>query len=161
MSGEFLVLKWLHLVSSAVLFGTGAGIAFFFVRANRTGDVKVIAAIGRDVVFADAVFTTTAVVVQPLTGFAMLWINGYPWTQSWLYASVILYVAIGCCWLPVVWLQIRMRDLAIAAHASGSPLPDAYVKYYRRWLALGWPAFLGVLVVFYLMVAKPILWNTG
>jgi uncharacterized membrane protein len=160
MSGEYLLLKWLHILSSAVLFGTGAGIAFFFIRANRTGDANVIATVGKDVVLADAVFTATAVVLQPLTGLAMVRIGGYPWMQPWICASIVLYVFVGCCWLPVVWLQIRMRDLATIAAATASTMPAAYQRYYRWWCVLGWPAFLGILVIFYLMVVKPELWST-
>lgn len=155
MSSAYLWLKWLHVVSSTVLLGTGAGIAFFFVRANRTGNAGVIAAVSREVVLADAVFTAAAVVLQPATGIALIVIGGLPWTQPWIVASLALYVAVGCCWLPVVWLQIRMRDMAIAAAATGSALPDAYRRDYRRWVALGWPAFIGVLVIFYLMIARP------
>ena len=153
----YLWLKWAHVVSSTVLFGMGAGIAFFFLRAHRTADVRVIAAVGREVVLADSIFTAAAVVTQPLTGIAMALLAGYPLTAPWLVASLALYVFIGCCWLPVVWLQIRMRDLAIAAAAAGEPLPTLYHRYYRWWFGLGWPAFAGVLVVFYLMVAKPAL----
>ncbi len=158
MSTAYLLLKWVHILSSTVLFGTGAGIAFFFVRANRTRDIKLIAAVSEDVVLADAVFTATAVVLQPLTGLAMVWLASYSWKQPWLLLSIVLYVAVGCCWLPVVWLQIRMRDMALTAQAKQSPLPARYRSYYRCWFALGWPAFLGVLVIFYLMVAKPGLW---
>lgn len=153
---EYLFLKWLHIVSSAVLFGTGAGIAFFFVRAHRTKDVKVIAAVGKDVVLADAVFTAVAVVLQPLTGLALIWVSGYSWAQLWIWMSLLLYVLVGCCWLPVVWLQIKMRDMAVTAAETGSALPGLYGRYYRWWFALGWPAFAGVLIIFYLMVAKPL-----
>jgi uncharacterized membrane protein len=152
----FLVIKWLHIVSSAVLFGTGAGIAFFFVRAQRVGDVRVIASVARDVVLADMVFTATAVVLQPVTGIALALLGGFPLSSSWLLLSIALYFAVGGCWLPVVWLQIRMRDLAIDAAHQGLPLPALYQFYYRRWFTLGWPAFIGVLVIFYLMVAKPV-----
>jgi uncharacterized membrane protein len=151
----YLWLKWAHIVSSTVLFGMGAGIAFFFIRAQRTGDVNVIAAVGRDVVIADAIFTAGAVVLQPLTGIAMAQLGGFPLTQPWLMWSILLYGFVGCCWLPVVWLQIRMRDLALVAAREGTPLPPAYFRYYRRWFGLGWPAFIGVLVIFYLMVVKP------
>jgi len=151
----YLLIKWVHIVSSTVLFGTGAGIAFFFVRAQRTLDPKIIAAVGRDVVLADLVFTATAVVLQPVTGVALALLAGYPPSTPWLVASVALYVLVGCCWLPVVWLQMRMRDLAIDAAAHDLPLPLVYELYYRRWFVLGWPAFFGVLVIFYLMVAKP------
>jgi uncharacterized membrane protein len=151
----YLLIKWLHIISSTVLFGTGAGIAFFFVRAQRTGDAKIIAAVGRDVVLADFVFTGTAVILQPVTGIALALMTGYPLSTPWLAASITLYILVGCCWLPVVWLQMRMRDLAINAADNALPLPAVYQLYYRRWFVLGWPAFIGVLVIFYLMVAKP------
>jgi uncharacterized membrane protein len=155
MSSWYPVIKWLHIVSSTVLFGTGAGIAFFFLRAQRTGDTKIIAAVSRDVVLADMVFTATAVVLQPVTGIVLAFMAGFPLSSPWLIWSMVLYVLVGCCWLPVVWLQMRMRDLAIVAAANGSPLPAVYQRCYRWWFALGWPAFIGVLVIFYLMVAKP------
>jgi uncharacterized membrane protein len=155
MSDLYLWLKWAHIVSSTVLFGMGAGIAFFFLRAQRTGDVRVIAAVGREVVIADAIFTASAVILQPLTGFAMAVLAGFPLFVGWLRWSIVLYVLIGACWLPVVGLQIRMRNLAIRAAEEGTSLPAAYFRCYRWWFALGWPAFIGVLIVFYLMVAKP------
>jgi len=151
----YLWVKWLHIVSSTVLFGTGFGIAFFFVRAQGTGSVAIIASVGRDVVLADAVFTAAAVVIQPASGIALALMAGYPFSSPWLLLSIAIYFLVGACWLPVVWLQIRMRDLALAAAASSSPLPVEYRKYYRWWFALGWPAFIGVLFIFYLMVAKP------
>jgi len=157
MSSAYLWLKWLHIISSTVLLGTGAGIAYFFVRVQQTGDVRIIAAVARDVVVADAYFTASAVVIQPVTGFLLLWLGGYPFTLPWVWASVLLYLAVGCCWLPVVWLQIRMRDLAITAVKAGTALPTAYARYYRWWFVLGWPAFAGVLVIFWLMVAKPVI----
>jgi uncharacterized membrane protein len=151
----YLWVKWLHIVSSTVLFGTGFGIAFFFVRAQRTGNIVVIASVGRDVVLADAAFTASAVVVQPSSGIALALMAGYPLSSPWLLLSIALYLLVGACWLPVVWLQIWMRELAAAAAATSSPLPEVYYKYYRLWFALGWPAFIGVLAIFYLMVAKP------
>jgi len=151
----YLWIKWLHIVSSTVLFGTGFGIAFFLVRAQRTRNVALIASVGHDVVLADAVFTATAVVVQPASGIALALMAGYPLSSPWLLLSIALYLLVGACWLPVVWLQIGMRDLAAAAAASSSPLPAAYQNHYRRWFVLGWPAFVGVLAIFYLMVAKP------
>lgn len=151
----YLVTKWLHVLSSTVLFGTGAGIAFFFQRAQRTRDPQIIAAVGREVVLADMVFTATAVVLQPVTGFALAMIAGYSITAPWLLWSFALYGLIGCCWLPVVWLQIRMRDMAIEAAKHDLQLPVVYALYYRWWFMLGWPAFIGVMVIFYLMVAKP------
>lgn len=133
----------------------GAGIAFFFVRAQRTGDVRVIAAVGREVVLADAIFTASAVILQPVNGLAMVRLAGFPFSLPWLRYSIALYALIGCCWLPVVWLQIRMRDLAIRATLEGTALPAVYFRYYRWWFYLGWPAFTGVLIIFYLMVVKP------
>ena len=80
---------------------------------------------------------------------------GFPMSSGWLTLSIVIYGLVGCCWLPVVWLQIRMRDLTIAAARQELPLPGEYHRLYRWWFALGWPAFLGVLSIFYLMVAKP------
>jgi uncharacterized membrane protein len=151
----YLLIKWLHIISATVLFGTGAGIAFFFVRAQRTADTKVVASVARDVVLADLIFTASAVVLQPITGVALALLAGYPLLTPWLVLSIALYLIVGCCWLPVVWLQIRMRDLAIDAANHDLPLPVVYQFYYRQWFWLGWPAFIGVLVIFYLMVAKP------
>src|ERR1700722_2191586 len=116
----YLWLKWTHVVSSTVLFGMGAGIAFFFVRAQRTGDVRVIAAVAREVVIADAIFTASAVVLQPVTGLAMVRLAGFPLSQPWLRWSIALYVLIGGCWVPLVWLQIRMRNLAVRAMRDGT-----------------------------------------
>jgi uncharacterized membrane protein len=151
----YLLVKWLHIVSSTVLFGTGFGIAFFFVRAQRTANVSVIASVGRDVVLADAAFTAPAVIIQPVSGIALILMGGYPISSLWLRESIALYFIVGACWMPVVWLQIRMRSMALAAAATSCLLPVQFKKYYRWWLALGWPAFLGVLLIFYLMVAKP------
>jgi uncharacterized membrane protein len=125
------------------------------MRAQLTRDARTIAAVGRDVVLADMVFTATAVILQPVTGIALARIAGYPLSSPWLVFSMVLYGLVGCCWLPVVWLQMRMRDLAIDAASKGSQMPAVYQRFYRWWFALGWPAFIGVLVIFYLMVAKP------
>jgi len=152
---SYLFLKWLHIVFSTVLLGTGAGIAFFMWRAHRTGDARVIAAVAADVVRADFLFTATAVVLQPVTGFLLIGKLGIPWTVSWIHRALLLYVLVGCCWLPVVWLQIQLRNLARRAAAQNVALPGLYHRYFRYWFLLGWPAFAGVLIIFWLMVAKP------
>jgi uncharacterized membrane protein len=138
----YLEIKWLHIVSSTMLFGTGAGIAFFFVRAQRRGDSKIIAAVGRDVVLADMIFTGSAVILQPATGVALAFMAGYKLSTPWLSASILLYVLIGCCWLPVVWLQIRMRDMAIEASTQGLPLPELYQCSGGRRLLGCWSFFI-------------------
>jgi uncharacterized membrane protein len=152
---SYLILKWLHIVLSTVLLGTGAGIAFFMWRAHRSGDARVIAAVAAEVVRADLLFTATAVVLQPVTGFLLMRELGYPWALAWIHGALALYVLVGCCWLPVVWLQVQMRNIARRAAAEGVPLPEIYHRYFRYWFYLGWPAFGGVLVIFWLMVAKP------
>ena len=154
----YTVLKLAHVIGAAVLFGTGAGIAFFMVWAHRSGDVATIAVTARGVVFADFLFTATAIVAQPLTGMALAVQSGTALSESWLVASLLLYGIAGLCWLPVVRLQMQMRDLAIAAANASAPLPDAYHAKYRLWFRLGWPAFLSVLAIYTLMLAKPELW---
>jgi uncharacterized membrane protein len=150
----YLVLKWLHILSSTVLLGTGAGIAYFFLRACRSRDVRVIAAMAGDVVRADFLFTAVAVVVQPVTGYALMRLSGLPFGLPWIRTSLVLFVLVGYCWLPVVVLQLRLRDMAVAAAEQGTALPPEFHRAYRLWFLLGWPAFAGVLLIFWLMVAK-------
>lgn len=153
-----LAVKLLHVLGAAVLFGTGAGIAFFMLMAHRTRDAATIAATARIVVIADAVFTASAVVLQPLTGMALAHLIGFSLWEPWIVLSLTLYVLVGLCWLPVVWIQIQLRDLAVAAAAQGRALPDRYMTLFRVWFWLGWPAFLGVLAIFALMLWKPAVW---
>jgi uncharacterized membrane protein len=155
MSHLYLTLKLIHVLGGAVLFGTGLGIAYFMWMANRTGDPVAIANISRIVVIADALFIATAVVVQPLTGWAMMLLSGFSLFHWWIKATLVLYVLVGLCWLPVVWIQIRMRDLAAAAARRGTPLPPRYHALYKIWFILGWPAFIGVIAIFALMLWKP------
>lgn len=150
------LLRWAHVIGATTLLGTGAGIAFFMVMANRSGDPKVIAHVAGTVVMADFVFTASAIVIQPLTGFALVRAVGWDVTTPWVLLSLGLYVFTGLCWLPVVWIQIRIRDLARQATADSSPLPAEYHRLFRRWLILGFPAFVTVLAILWLMVAKPL-----
>lgn len=153
----YLIVKLLHILSATILFGTGIGIAFFKWMTDRSGDVRAIRISAERTVFADWVFTTPAVIVQPLSGLAMAQLAGYPIATGWVAYSICLYAVAGCCWLPVVWLQIRMRALARLADDGGAPLPAQYWAYARIWFWLGVPAFLALLVVYWLMVAKPVL----
>lgn len=151
----YFTLKTLHILSSTVLFGTGIGTAFFMWMAHRRGDVAGIAITARHVVLADWLFTTPAIVAQPLTGFWLLHLMGLPWSTTWIWLSIALYLLAGACWLPVVAIQYRVRSLAEAAHRDGMPLPAAYFRLMRWWFALGWPAFISLVAVFWLMVRKP------
>ena len=152
---EYLVVKWVHVLSSTILFGTGLGSAFYMFVASRSGDARTAYFVVRWVVVADWIFTTTAIVVQPVTGLWLAHLAGFPWTSTWIAWSIALYFLAGACWLPVVWIQVRMRELARVAAENGAPLPERYYAYFKIWVALGIPAFLALVVVFYLMVAKP------
>jgi uncharacterized membrane protein len=149
------LLRFVHVIGATVLFGTGLGIAFFMVMAHRTGDPAKIAHVAGTVVIADTLFTATAVVLQPITGALLARAVGWPLDEGWIVLSVILYVVTGLFWLPVVVIQVRLRNLARAAAASGAPLPKAYAKLYRIWFAFGFPAFFAVLGIFWLMLTKP------
>lgn len=151
----YFALKFAHVIGAAVLLGTGAGIAFFMLMAHRTGDAAAIAATARIVVIADFLFTAAAVIVQPITGLLLVREVGYSIREGWIVASILLYLLTGAFWLPVVWMQMRMRDLAVAAAASGAPLAETYRRLFRRWFAFGFPAFAAVLAIFWLMIAKP------
>jgi uncharacterized membrane protein len=151
----YLALKLLHVVGAAVLLGSGAGIAFFMLMAHRTGDATVIAGVARIVVIADLVFTATAVAVQPITGLLLAGLLGYSYREGWIVLSILLYLVAGGFWLPVLWMQARMRDLACTAVKTGAPLPPEYHRLFRTWFAFGFPAFAAVLAILWLMIAKP------
>ncbi len=151
----YLWLKTVHVISATVLFGTGLGIAFFKWVTDRTGDASAIRVIAEKVVLADWLFTTPAIVVQASTGFALALLLGYPLTRGWVAHAVGLFLFAGACWIPVVWLQLRMRELARASDRHQAPLSEQYWRYSRIWFRLGVPAFGALLIVFWLMVAKP------
>jgi uncharacterized membrane protein len=153
----YLVVKWLHILSSTVLFGTGLGSAFYMFVTSRTRDVPVIAVVVRYVVIADWAFTTPAVILQPVTGLWLVHLAGFELASPWLILSIGLYLLAGAAWLPVVWMQIRMREMAATAVRDRTVLPATYWRYLNAWVALGAVAFSALVVVFYLMVAKPAL----
>ena len=155
MIEPYVVLKFLHVVGAAVLLGTGAGIAFFMVIAHRTGNAKTVADVARIVVIADFLFTATAVVAQPVTGVLLAYTVGYSLSEGWIVLSIALYIITGVFWLPVLWMQMRMRDLAAEAAANDLPLPPDYRRLYNLWFAFGFPAFLSVVGIFWLMIARP------
>jgi uncharacterized membrane protein len=151
----YLVLKLIHILSSTVLFGTGMGIAYFKWITDRSDDVRAIRIVSERTVLADWVFTTPAVIVQPITGLALAQMTGYPLRAPWILWSLSLYLLAGACWLPVVWLQIRMRELARRADEAGTRLPERYRELSVIWMWLGVPAFSALIVVYWLMVARP------
>ncbi|HTH99146.1 MAG TPA: DUF2269 domain-containing protein [Stellaceae bacterium] len=144
-----------HIIGATVLFGTGSGIAFFMVMAHRTRDPAIVAHTAGTVVIADTVFTATAVILQPITGIGLAQLTGVPILSGWIGLCLILFAVTGAFWLPVVWMQIRMRDLARLAMRRGEMLPPAYFTLYRWWFAFGFPAFAAVLGIIWLMVTKP------
>lgn len=155
MTNLHIALKLIHILGAMVLFGTGLGIAFFMVMAHRTRDAALIAHTARTVVIADAVFTAMAVIVQPVSGAALIWLLGYSWREPWIVGSLALYLVAGLCWLPAVWIQIRLRNLSADAVRRGEPPSAEYRKLFRIWFCLGWPAFLAVIAILVLMIAKP------
>lgn len=151
------LLRWIHVLGAAVLLGTGAGIAFFMLIAHRTAEPAIIAHVAGTVVIADMLFTATAVVVQPISGILLAQVIGWPLTTPWIILSLALYLGVGLCWLPVVWIQWRIRNLARASVAARTPLPGSYQRLFRTWVLLGIPAFGFVLAIIWLMVARPAL----
>lgn len=154
----YLWVKWLHVLSSTILFGTGIGTAFQMWFAHRRGEPAAIAVVARNVVLADWLFTLPAGIVQPVTGFVLMLQAGFDPFAAWLVMTYVLYLLAFACWVPVVVLQIHVRDLAADAIRLGTPLPAEYHSAMRLWSALGWPAFLALVVIFLLMIGKPDLW---
>jgi len=153
---DYNLLKWLHILSSTVLFGTGLGSAYYMFSVSRTGDARAVAMVVRYVVRADRWFTAPTMIFQPLSGFYLAHLAGYPLGAEWIAGSMALYLLALVCWLPVVWMQIRMRDLARQAANEARPLPARYRHFLRWWTALGTVALFALVAVFYLMVEKPV-----
>lgn len=153
---SYLSMKTLHILSMVLLFGTGLGSAYYKWMADRSGQLAHMATTNRHVVLADWIFTTPTVIFQPLSGMWMVHHLGLPWTTPWVMASLMLYAMAGLCWLPVVWLQIRMQKMAQQALDTGTPLPLAYARCARWWFWLGVPAFSAMVLVVALMVFKHI-----
>jgi uncharacterized membrane protein len=154
----YLTVKWIHILSSVVLVGTGFGSAYYMFFVNRSKNIVTQAIVSKLVVRADWWFTSPTVVLQPVTGLYLAHLSGWPLTTPWLAASIGLFLFAGICWLPVVWLQIRMAATANNALQKDCELPDIYSRYARYWEYLGYPAFIAMLMTFYLMVAKPTLY---
>jgi uncharacterized membrane protein len=149
------LIRLLHVLGACVLIGTGAGIAFFMVMAHRSRNIAFIAQTASVVVIADMLFTATAAIAQPITGYILATDLGWPLTEGWIAWSLILYVIIGVFWLPVVSIQAKMRDEAIASVHSNKPLSDRYHKLYRIWFACGIPAFTAIVILLWLMITRP------
>ncbi|MCS3763585.1 DUF2269 domain-containing protein [Bradyrhizobium sp. CCBAU 53351] len=151
----YFLVKYLHVLGAIVILGTGSGIAFFMLMAHRTNDVAFIARTASVVVVADAIFTLSAVILQPLTGGLLMMLSATPITEQWLLASLALYVVAGLFWIPVVFMQIEMRDLARQAADQRAALPERYFILFRRWFAFGFPGFGATMLILWLMIAKP------
>ena len=151
----YSLTKAAHILSATVLFGTGLGTAFFMYRSRYSSSLKSKYDTARATVLADYIFTTPAAILQPLTGIALIWIVGYDAFEFWLILSYGLFILAGLCWLPVIWIQIRLKNLLLASLETGADLPDQYHRLFRIWIVLGWPAFTALIVIFYLMVVKP------
>jgi uncharacterized membrane protein len=151
----YLLLKWVHILSSVALVGVGFGSAFYMYFANRTRNVAAIAEVSRLVVRADYWFTAPAAIIQPITGIALAYTAGYPLSQAWLLTTYALFALAGICWLVVVWLQIKMAEMARIAASGNTGLPQLYWRYARLWERLGMLAFPAMLAVYGMMVFKP------
>lgn len=151
----YLVVKTIHIISATILFGTGLGTAFFMWRSRYTEDLREKLFAARATVLADYLFTAPAVVIQPLTGVWLIQLGGYSWADRWLIGTYALYILAGVCWLPVVWIQIRLRRMVTMSLSLSEALPARYHRLFRVWMVLGWPAFGALVIVFFLMVMKP------
>lgn len=151
----YSLVKTLHILSSTVLFGTGLGIAFFMFCSRHAKNIHEKYYATRFTVIADYLFTAPAVIIQPLSGLWLISHGGFDPMAFWLKATYALYMIAGVCWLPVVWIQIQLRHMAEQSAASGVDLPERYHRLFTIWFWLGWPAFISLLAIFYLMVAKP------
>ncbi|WP_341757594.1 DUF2269 domain-containing protein [Candidatus Tisiphia endosymbiont of Ditula angustiorana] len=151
----YSVVKTIHIISSTILFGTGIGIAFFMWWANKTGDLAAKVYAARTTVIADFLFTTTSAIIQPISGIILINIVGYDFFDLWLVLTYLGYAITGACWLPVVWIQIQLRNIAVRTLKNNEQLPAQYYKLFNLWFYLGWPAFISLVIIFFLMIFKP------
>ncbi|WPY00732.1 DUF2269 domain-containing protein [Candidatus Trichorickettsia mobilis] len=151
----YFFIKAIHIISATILFGTGLGIAFFMWWANKTGDLAAKVYAAKTTVLADFLFTTPSVIIQPISGVILIKLVGYDFSDFWLVLTYIGYIIAGICWLPVVWIQIKLRNIALKAQAINEELPTEYYKLFKLWFYLGWPAFISLVIIFFLMVIKP------
>jgi uncharacterized membrane protein len=151
----YFLFKYLHVLGAIVILGTGAGIAFFMLMAHRSREAAFIARTAAVVVTADMLFTLTAVILQPLTGVALMLLSEVTFAEGWLIASLVLYAVAGLFWIPVIFMQAEMRDLARITDAAGQALPQRYFTLFRRWFLFGIPGFGSVMAILWLMIAKP------
>ncbi|MBR0905994.1 DUF2269 domain-containing protein [Bradyrhizobium liaoningense] len=151
----YFLVKFLHVLGAIVILGTGSGIAFFMLMAHRTNDAEFISRTASVVVIADAIFTLSAVILQPVSGGLLMMLSATPITERWLLASLALYALAGLFWVPVVFMQIEMRDLARKAAGQRAALPERYFVLVRRWFAFGFPGFGATILILWLMIAKP------
>jgi uncharacterized membrane protein len=151
---EYLVAKWIHVLSSTLLFGAGVGSAFHLLAATMGGNPAGVAEATRNVVRADWLFTTPTAILQPASGLWLVHLMGLPLATPWVAASFALYAVAIACWLPVLWIQIRLRDLAAGAVREGAPLPRAYKRLFAWWVGLGFGGLFSFLAIFWLMISK-------
>ena len=149
------VLRWAHVIGATVLLGTGIGIAFFMLMAHRSGSPELIAHVASTVVIADLAFTATAVVAQPVTGCLLARALGWSLTEGWVVLSLLLYGVAGAFWLPVIWIQVQLRDMARTSAQQRTALPERYHRLFHIWFLSGFPAFAAVLGILWLMLNKP------
>ncbi len=152
----YLIIKTLHIFGATILFGTGIGIAFFMFRSYFTNDMNEKFYAVRNTVLADYLFTFPAALIQPISGAWLVWKSGFDGTSLWLTTTYVIYFVIGLCWLPVVWIQIQLKKMLQQSIQNKGELPDRYHKLFRIWFLLGWPAFIGLVVILFLMVVKPV-----
>ena len=151
----YFLVKYLHVLGAIVILGTGSGIAFYMLMAHLGRDAAFIARTAATVVTADMLFTLTAVILQPVTGGILMELSSTSFAERWLVTSLALYAVAGLFWIPVIFMQIEMRDLARKAEAQAEPLPPRYFALFRRWFLFGIPGFGSVMIILWLMIAKP------
>src|SRR5579871_679980 len=151
----YFVVKYLHVLGAIVILGTGSGIAFFMLMAHLSRDASFIARTASTVVLVDMMFTLSAVIAQPVTGGILMMLSSTSITEGWFVTSLVLYAVAGLFWVPVIFMQMEMRDLARVAAEKGQPLPPRYLVLFRRWFVFGIPGFGSVMMILYLMIAKP------
>jgi len=147
----YSVLKWLHIATAAIAFGSNVTHLFWIIGANN--DPVHRANILRLVKKIDDRLAVPCYAVMVICGVTM-WLRHWPPSESWLIASAVLTAilsAAGISFGPFMHRWIRV---------AGNPSADAaMLVLLQRRLTRWWAGLILVVPgILYWMIWKPRLW---
>lgn len=156
MIDVILIVKFVHVLAAAAMYGTWLGAACFMAMALRSANPSVAALVAQFSVRIELFVVAPALALQPIAGFPLAWAIGLsPLNEFWIVVSLVLYVAVVVLWIVALRIEIRVRDIAREAALERKPLSAAYPRLVRIWLALAGIIFVSFTALMLLMVWQP------